>query len=65
MRVVQSKVDYDTLHKLTQGKASKKEFEAQMEISQSLYQKLRQLSIVVLEMARTMVPGKSSSSLQN
>ena len=64
MRIVKNKVDYDTMEKMTHSKASRKEFESSLEITTNLYQRLRHLSILVVELARVLVPGKSSSSLQ-
>ena len=57
-------VDHKALLKVSQTKASKKEFNSAMAIVSSLYERLRQLSIMQVEMARVLVPGKPSSSLK-
>ena len=64
MRIVKNKVDYETLEKMTHNKASRKEFDASVEITTNLFNRLRHLSMLVVELARVMVPGKSSSSLK-
>ena len=65
MRIVHNKVDLETLDKVIDSKASRNDFQAQMEITSNLYNRLRLLSIMVVELARVMVPAKSSSSLKN
>ena len=65
MRIVHNKVDLETLDKVIDSKASRNDFQAQMEITSNLYSRLRLLSIMVVELARVMVPAKSSSSLKN
>ena len=64
MRIVKNKVDYETLEKMTHNKASRKEFDASVEITTNLFNRLKHLSMLVVEVARVMVPGKSSSSLK-
>jgi hypothetical protein len=55
-------VDKKALLRISQQKASKKEFKTAMGIIESLYQRLRQLSIMQVEITRVLIPGKSSSS---
>ena len=63
-RVLDNVVDQKALLKVSQTKASKKEFKQAMSIIESLYQRLRQLSIMQVETSRVLVPGKTSSSMK-
>ena len=63
-RVLDNMVDHKALLKVSQTKASKKEFKSAMTIIGSLYERTRQLAILQVEIARVRVPGKPSSSLK-
>jgi len=63
-RIIDTKVDTRTLTQVFQLKASKKELESAMSVIENLYQRLRHLSILQVELARVLVPGDASSSMQ-
>ena len=46
------------------NQASKKQLESAMTVIENLYQRLRHLSILQVELARVLVPGNASSSMK-
>ena len=63
-RIIDTKVDTKTLTEVFQLKASKKQLESAMTVIENLYQRLRHLSILQVELARVLVPGNASSSMK-
>ena len=55
-KIIEEKVDNRTMLRIAQTKASRTELDNTIQIIESMYARLRSLSILTVEMARSLVP---------